>query len=60
MSSDVTNKTPVQVNIVNKEYHINGFHVQAKAKDKLKIVYNGLEYEVFDIEGHLMMNRVYR
>lgn len=60
MQSDITNKTPVKVNIINKEHHINGFHVQAKGTDRLKIVYNGLEYEVFDIEGHLMMNRVYK
>lgn len=60
MQPDITNKTPIRVNIVNKEHHINGFHVQAKDTNKLKIVYNGLEYEVFDIEGHLIMNRVYK
>lgn len=60
MTSEIIDKTAIKVNILNKEHHINGFHVQAKNKDKLKIVYNSLEYEVFDIEGHLVMNRVYK
>ena len=67
MSPDVTNKTGMNIRLtgkfpVNNDLVVNfnqKFEVQNKVGDKLKIVYNGLEYEVFDIEGHLMMNRVH-
>lgn len=68
MSPDVANKTGMNVRLtgnlpVNNDLVVSfnqKFEVQNKVGDKLKIVYNGLEYEVFDIEGHLMMNRVHK
>lgn len=44
----------------DSKIHVNGFEVQAKKPNALKITYNGLEYELFDIEGHLTLNRVYK
>ena len=67
MLSDITDKTGMNIKLtgkfpVNNDLVVNfnqKFEVQNKVGDKLKIVYNGLEYEVFDIEGHLMMNQVH-
>ena len=44
----------------NTKIHVNGFEVQANKPNTLKITYNALEYELFDIDGHLMLNRVYK
>lgn len=66
MDSGVTNKTGINVRLTgkinaNKDLivNFNNFEVQSKNDTKLKITFNGLEYEVFDIEGHLVMNRAY-
>ena len=67
MDSDLTGKYPVNVKITpmvnvtdNSKIYVNGFMLQAVAEKKLAVTYNGLEYELFDIDGHLMLNRVYR
>lgn len=67
MDSGITGKTSVNVRMTkfitvedNSKIHVNGFEVQAEKPQELKIVYNGLEYKVSDIEGHLVLNRVYR
>ena len=67
MSPELTAKTGVNVRLTGKMnankdliVNFNNFEVQSKDENKLRITYNGLEYEVFDIEGHLMLNRVGR
>lgn len=67
MDSDLTGKYPVNVKITpmvnvtdNSKIYVKGFMLQAVAEKKLVVTYNGLEYELFDIDGHLMLNRVYR
>ena len=67
MSPDITGKSTINVKrtgfiTVNDDskVQINGFEVQAQKPQALKIVYNGLEYMLFDIEGHLFLNRVYK
>lgn len=67
MLPDITGKTALNVKrtgfiSVNDDIkvQINGFEIQTKRPQALKVVYNGLEYEMFDIEGHLVLNRVYK
>lgn len=67
MSPELTGKLSVNTKFTgfltvndDTKIHVNGFEVQAKAKEKLRIIYNALEYEIFDIEGHLVLNRVYK
>lgn len=67
MSPEITGKIQANVKLTgfltvndNTKIHVNGFEVQANKPNTLKITYNALEYELFDIEGHLMLNRVYK
>lgn len=67
MDSDLINKYPVNVKITpmvnftdNNKIYVNGFMIQTVAEKKLVVTYNDLECELFDIDGYLMLNRVYR
>ena len=67
MSPEITGKISCNANFTgfltvndDSKIHVNGLEVQAKKPNALKITYNGLEYELFDIEGHLTLNRVYK
>lgn len=67
MDSDLTGKTVCNVKFTGSlsvnngvKIQVNGFQVQAEKPQKLKVTYNALEYELSDIEGHLVLNRVYK
>ena len=61
MDSDLTGKTPCNVKFTGSltvnngvNIQVNGFQVKAEKPERLKVTYNALEYELFDIEGHLV------
>mgnify|MGYP001166001776 CR=1 FL=1 len=66
MDSDLTGKSHTNVKFTGSltvnngvKIQVNGFQVRAEKPQKLKVTYNALQYELSDIEGHLVLNRVY-